>query len=73
MITYLSECEMDFSEHFGKFVFVEHFPFQKMLERPEMMIDTTLREILEMKWIKCDVLAGKNLDVYRRGREQMLA
>lgn len=72
MITYLTECEMDFSEHFGKFVFVEHFPIQKMLKRPKMMIDTTLLEILEIKWIKCDVLAGVNLGLYRRGREQML-
>ena len=63
---------MDFSEHFGKSVFVEHFQFQKMLERTERMIDSTLWEILEMKWIKCDVLAGMNLGVYRRGREQML-
>lgn len=72
MITFLAECKMDFSEHFGKFVFVEHFQFQKMLERTEMMIDTTLWEILEMKWIKCDVLAGMTLGFCRRGREQML-
>ena len=63
---------MDFCEHFGKFVFVEQFQFRKMLERTEMMIDSTLWEILEMKWIKCDVLAGMNLGVYRRGREQLL-